>query len=246
MFEAKIKSDTLKEIVEAASLMVDDGKFTTGPTGMMFKAVDPAHIAMIELEVAKESFTVYHADEGEIGLSLDKLRKVVRLSSAEDEISLKLIGGEGRLEVSFANLMNKMALLDASTIRDPKTPQVVFPVRFVLTGAQLAQGIRAASTLSDYLIFTAKPEGLELGCKGDTDVISMTFLKEELPLYECTETFKSLFSLEYLTSLMKIIKAADELTVLMGNDLPIKTEFSIANGNGKIKYLLAPRIEPES
>jgi proliferating cell nuclear antigen len=246
MFESKIKSDTLKEIVEASSLLVDDGKFTIGPNSILFKAVDPAHIAMIEMEIAKEAFTVYKADEGEIGLSLDKLKKVVRLSSPEDEILLKLLEGEGRLEVSFANLRHRMALLDASSMRDPKTPQIEFPLQFVFTGAQLAQGIRAASTLSDYLTFTAKPEGLELGCRGDTDVISITFPKEELPLYNCKENYRSIFGLEYLTSLMKIVKVTDELTILMGNDLPIKIEFSVANGNGKIKYLLAPRIEPES
>jgi proliferating cell nuclear antigen len=44
---------------------------------------------------------------------------------------------------------------------------------------------------------------------------------------------------------MKIVKPTDAISLSIGNDLPVKIDFEIAEGKGKVNYLLAPRIEPE-
>jgi proliferating cell nuclear antigen len=45
--------------------------------------------------------------------------------------------------------------------------------------------------------------------------------------------------------MIKAIGSAPEVTMYIGTDYPINLEFSIAEGNGQVKYLLAPRIESE-
>jgi proliferating cell nuclear antigen len=236
MLEAKIKSEILKEVVEAASLLIDEGKFSIGQDEISLKAVDPAHIALIELGFSTTAFDVFNASPMELGVNLDKLKKVIRLASPEEA---------NRLNISFANLSHRMALLDSSTMREPKTPNVALSTKTTLNGSDLAQGIRAASTISDYIILTATPEALELSCKGDTDAINVQLSKDSLVEHQCQEKVRSLFSLEYLSNLMKIIKPTDAVCLSLGNDLPVKIDFDIAEGKGKVSYLLAPRIEPD-
>ena len=66
MFKADLKSDTLKGLVNIISTLIDEVKFTIGPDGMTLKAVDAAHVAMIEMEVGKDAFESYEADSCEI------------------------------------------------------------------------------------------------------------------------------------------------------------------------------------
>jgi proliferating cell nuclear antigen len=56
---------------------------------------------------------------------------------------------------------------------------------------------------------------------------------------------RSLFSLDYLSDIIKPASKSNEVTLQIGNDFPIKINFEIAGGRGKVGYLLAPRIESE-
>ncbi|MFA6680113.1 MAG: DNA polymerase sliding clamp, partial [Candidatus Methanomethylophilaceae archaeon] len=49
LFKAEIRSDALKGLVNIISTLIDEVRFTIDSEGMSLKAVDPAHVAMIEL-----------------------------------------------------------------------------------------------------------------------------------------------------------------------------------------------------
>ena len=70
MFKADLKSDTLKGLVNIISTLIDEVKFTITADGMTLKAVDAAHVAMIEMEVGKGAFESYEAEACEIGTRL--------------------------------------------------------------------------------------------------------------------------------------------------------------------------------
>jgi proliferating cell nuclear antigen len=245
MFDAKIKSAILKDIVEAASLLVEEGKFTITPEEIRLKAVDPAHIAMIELQLSVQAFEEYKATPMELGIDIDKLKKVIRLALPEDDIVLKWDEEANRLNISFTNLSHQMGLLDPSSMREPKTPSVNLPAKITLKASDFDRGVKAAGIISDYLVLTADPEAFELSCKGDTDTTNLHLPKDSLIAYQCEQKVRSLFSLDYLSNLMKIVKPTDAISLSIGNDLPVKIDFEIAEGKGKVNYLLAPRIEPE-
>jgi proliferating cell nuclear antigen len=43
----------------------------------------------------------------------------------------------------------------------------------------------------------------------------------------------------------KAVGKASEIAIDIGRNIPLKMRFDIADGNGTIRYLLAPRIEQE-
>ena len=43
--------------------------------------------------------------------------------------------------------------------------------------------------------------------------------------------------------MIKAVSPTGEVQLAMGTDYPIMMEFQLAEGNGSVKYLLAPRIE---
>src|SRR5205823_637540 len=64
LFEGKVKADVLKEVVDVVSTLVDEAKFNVGKDSITVKAVDPAHVAMVDLTLDRGSFEAYKADEG--------------------------------------------------------------------------------------------------------------------------------------------------------------------------------------
>ncbi|MBX8638081.1 MAG: DNA polymerase sliding clamp, partial [Thermoplasmata archaeon] len=74
MFKASVKAEVLKQIVEVVSTLVDEAKFNIDADGISLKAVDPAHVAMVELTLTKEAFEGYEGEECELGIDLEKLR----------------------------------------------------------------------------------------------------------------------------------------------------------------------------
>ena len=76
MFKAKVRPEVLKEVVDIVSTLVDEAKITTSKTGIGIKAVDPAHVAMIELSLGKGGFEEFKADDIALGVDIDKIKEV--------------------------------------------------------------------------------------------------------------------------------------------------------------------------
>ena len=53
MFNAKVRSEILKGIIDVTAPLVSEVKFNITSKGISLRAVDPAHVAMVDLEVEK-------------------------------------------------------------------------------------------------------------------------------------------------------------------------------------------------
>ena len=124
MFKATLKSDILKNIVNAISPVSDEVKFSITPEGMAMRAVDPTHIEMIGLDINKAAFDSFEADETEVGLELDKVRDVLKLASSGDVVSIEQDSERGKLIFKLGNITRRMNLLDTSSINAPKVPNL--------------------------------------------------------------------------------------------------------------------------
>ena len=243
MFEAKIKSDVLKEVVDVISTLVDEAKFNLGKEALVVKAVDPAHVAMVELSLDRQAFEGYKADDEELGLDLDKMKEVLKLARAGDVLSVTQEEDKNRLVVHVGNITRRMSLVDTAGMSDPKVPNLNLPAKIRVRTEELRQGIRASESVSDHIALIATPDGFEILSEGDTDSVNLKLPKDMLDELVCKEKARSLFPLDYFANMIKAISTAPTVTMYMGNDYPVRLEFDIAGGKGQVKYLLAPRIE---
>ncbi len=245
MFKAEIKSETLKGLVNIISTLIDEVKFTITPEGMTLKAVDPAHVAMIELNVGAKAFESYSASESEIGLDLDKVKAVLKLAGPGDIISMEQDENKGRFVFKIGNITRSMNLVDTSSMNDPKVPQLTLSSNAVIMVDQLQRGIRAAESISDHISLKANPEYFELSCEGDTDDASLKLEGSDLESLDVPSEVCSLFPLDYFSNLIKAIPAGTKIRVELDNDYPVKLVFGLASGEATVVYFLAPRIESD-
>lgn len=248
MFNVKVKSEVLKGIIDVISPLVNEVKFNITPKGISLRAVDPAHVAMVDLEVKDKAFEEYKATEMELGVDMDKLSGIMRLSSSNDIVSLEYDEESNRLIVKIGNLIRKMGLIDTAGMPDPKMPNLNLPAKVVLKASELSQGVRASEAVSDHLALTVNKDSFELYAEGDTDTVNLKLpkdLKDLLIELSTNSKCKSLFSIDYFSNMIKPVRGDDPITIQIGNDNPIKVEFDIADKKGHVTYLLAPRIESE-
>jgi len=243
MFQAKARADVLKEVVNVISTLVDEAKFTMNADGLTIKAVDPAHIAMVDLILSKDAFEEYKADESEIGLDIDKLSQFLKLARSNEIIDLKHDEEKRRLNIVIGDITRRMSLVDTTGMSDPKVPNLNLPATVTLKVDDLVQGIKASETVSDHIALVASPEGFEMTCEGDLDQVQWKKAKKDLEGLESPSSVRSLFPLEYFANMLRAVSAGVAVTMHLGNDYPVKVEFKIADGKGEVRYLLAPRIE---
>ena len=245
MFEAKLKAEVLKEMVDVVSTLVDEAKLNVGKDSVSVKAVAPAHVAMVDLSVDRGAFESYKAEETELGLDMDKMKEILRLAKAGDVISIAHDEDKNRLVVTVGNTTRRMSLVDTAGMSDPKVPSLNLPAKLVVRTDELRQAIRASESVSDHIALKASPEGFEVVSEGDTDTVSHMVPKDLLEELQAKDAVRSLFPLDYFSNMVKAISSANTVALYLGTDYPVRMEFKIAAGKGDVKFLLAPRIESD-
>jgi len=245
MFKAEIKSETLKGLVNIISTLIDEVKFTITPEGMTLKAVDPAHVAMIELKIGAKAFESYSANATEIGLDLDKVKTVLKLAGPGDIIAMEQEESKGRFVFKIGNITRSMSQVETSSMNDPKVPQLTLSANAVMLVDQLQKGIKAAESISDHISLKAGPNTFELSCEGDTDDANLKLTGTDLESLEAPSEVQSLFPLDYFANIIKAIPAGIKIRVELDSDFPVKLVFGLAGGEAQVVYFLAPRIESD-
>jgi len=245
MFSVKVKSDIIKGIIDVTSPLVNEVKFNITSKGISLKAVDPAHVAMVELNIKGTAFEEYKSDDMELGVDLDKLSGIMRLANAGDTVALQYDEKSNRLIVKIGNLVRRMGLIDTAGMPDSKVPDLDLPAKAIITSSELSKGVRASEAVSDHLALSVDKESFELFAEGDTDTVNLKLPKDLLVELNSPGKFKSLFSIDYFSNMIKPVKADEPITISLGNDNPIRVDFDIASSKGHVTYLLAPRVETD-
>ncbi|MBW3581920.1 MAG: proliferating cell nuclear antigen (pcna) [Euryarchaeota archaeon] len=245
MFRATVKADVLKHIVEATSTLVDEAKIHITTDGVSLKAVDPAHVAMVDLSLGAKAFESYEAGDLELGLDLEKFKDVLKLAGSADTVKMEYHKDSHRLVMRMGNLVRRVGLVDTAGMPDPKVPNLNLPNKVVVSAEELHRAIKGSESLSDHVTVIADPEFFEISAESDLDALNLRLPKEELIELEAAERTKSMFSLDYLSNMIKAVRSGGALTMHLGSDYPVKMEFDLADGNGHCVYLLAPRIETD-
>ncbi len=245
MFKAVIDAEKLKEALEAVSTLVDEAKFRLTPEQLSVRAVDPANVAMVSLELDREAFDSFQASEGELGIDLTKLTDILQMADKTDKIELEVDEEAHKLAVRMSGLSYTVSLLDPSSIRkEPKVPNLELPARVVMRGEELRRAIKASEKVGEYMSMSVTQDAFILEAEGDTDKVRLEIPRDQLIELHPGEA-RSLFSLDYLGDISKVLAKTDEVELEIGKDYPIKINFTIAEGNGRVGYMLAPRVETD-
>lgn len=245
MFKAELKSEVLKSLVYVVSTLVDEVKLCAHPDSVTIQAIDPAHIAMVDINVNMDAFQSYEADESEIGLDLDKVKSILKLAGPSDIIKMEHDPDQGRLTITIGNIVRRMSLVETNGIVNPKVPDLDIPASIQIPVEELQKGIRASESISDHLKLTLSPESFMLSCEGDLDFARLELPASETVVIDTDATVSSDYPLDFFSNIIKVIPAGTVVELRFKKDHPIMVIFSLAKDSVRVKYLLAPRCDNE-
>jgi proliferating cell nuclear antigen len=247
MFNAIVSADTLGAALDSVSVLVDECKIRLEADGLTIRAVDPANVGMVDLELSAAAFESYETDGGVIGVNLDRLADIVGMGDADQLVHLELDEETRKLHISLDGLEYTLALIDPDSIRqEPDLPELDLSAEVVIEGRDIDRAVTAADMVSDHIALgvDADDEEFYVDAEGDTDDVHLELGREDLIALTPGEA-RSLFSLDYLDDMNKAISSDAEVTMELGEEFPVKMHFGYAEGDGHVTFMLAPRIQSE-
>jgi proliferating cell nuclear antigen len=260
------EASTWKTMIEALFSVVPDIYFSADESGLHARAIDEAHIAMVDLNIPDAAFETYECTaELKFGVSLAEMIQIMRRSGGTESLELSVdaakvpapketeemqlqeeeyrIKGKLKLKLKSANSTRNfsLSLLGATGEDEIPIPRIEFNTSLVISAGIFKDAIKDAEIVGDYIILETTPDTLKMKAEGDTGDVEVIINKDTLYKFDVKEDSKAIYALKYLSDMTKAVSSADELEIEYSNDMPLKIGFE--TGGGKLEYYLAPRIE---
>ena len=239
----QIKTMYLKELVSILSCVTDEIKMVFGDAGLSVTTVDSGHVMMMDLNLSKEAFEDYKKTNHELCVDLDKMNCILKVGKPDDRVVLSTKGN--KLIMTIGHITRNIALLDKDALQDPKFPNLNLDNELSMDKAEILSTIKASDDISDRVTLNIlENDEFLVRIEGDTDNVELKIPSELLNSHKFEKPSKVELDLTLFGGLMKSLPSND-ITLQLGNDLPISLESTFAHDNGKFKFIQAPRIESE-
>ncbi|MCK5660442.1 MAG: DNA polymerase sliding clamp, partial [Methanosarcinales archaeon] len=170
MFKAEISADILRDSIKSISSIVDEAKFKITDSGIYVRAVDPANVAMVSLELTSDAFDNFEASELELGVDLVRLTDALDMAERNASVVMEFNDETHKLQLGIGGLSYTLALLDPSTIRkEPKVPQLDLATSVKIDGTAFKRLVKAAEKVGEYITLGIKGDIFFMEAEGDTD-----------------------------------------------------------------------------
>jgi proliferating cell nuclear antigen len=239
MFNIKINSKKLKDIISTVNALIIEGPLQIGPNGLLLKAIDPSQIAMLNLKVPKEMFINYECDETKtIGLNFKNLNKILSTASLNENVTLT--NNDNMLNILFEGEKRKrnynIHLLETEGLIS-KELNIDFDVVLEMEANDLKTSLNESSFISSYITFEIENKKLLINSKSEVGSLNIEIIND----IETINKVKASYSLDYITNICK--NANKNIKVYLKTDSPIKVEYNI--DKAIVVYFLAPRKDDD-
>ncbi|MEM4682831.1 MAG: hypothetical protein QXR37_05735 [Ignisphaera sp.] len=234
----------LSQFVEAVGIKFHPSE------GVRLKAMDPSHVALVDLSIPSTAFEEYDVnEESTLIIPLESVSKILRRAGRSDKL---MIASDGlKLTVGLISRGNTeriftLPLLPGSYEEIPEL-SLEFDVQAKTTGITLAVSLSILEDVGDVLKIKVYKEGISLISASELGEaeIALTIPAGTLIDYQSPqdiEEFVNAYSMEYLSMLSTISKMAETVTIKLGRDIPCEFDLDLTSGS-ILKFYVAPRSE---
>ncbi|MFC7071860.1 DNA polymerase sliding clamp [Halovenus rubra] len=245
MFTATIDAKAFRNVLESVGVLVEECRVHIDSDGMRFRAADPALVALVDLTLDAEHFEHYEARETVLGVNIERLTEILSVAESGDSIQMELDISSHKLTVEVGTLSYTLGLLDPDSIRDePDLPDLEPPATVTLKGYHIDRGVKAAEMVSNHLRLAVDEdeETFAIEAEGDTDDVAVELGREEVTSL-APGSADSLYSLEYLTAINRVIPNDEPVTLELGEEFLAGLEFEVPEAKQSVSYRIAPRMQ---
>ena len=248
MFLAKSASSTEWRAVAAAiKTLVEEATFDATDQGLTFRAMDPSHVALVDLQMPNSSFEKYEMDKPlKFSVRVEDFVKLVNRADSRDSLSISSAEDDA-ISLTFANGYKReftIHLIESSAGAAP-LPKLEFDTKVTLTKSIFEKLLGDISAVADQVTIEATKEKLSFSGKSDVGKAAIALAKNDADILEMQvkADSKATYSVDYLVSITKTAgSASDTLVMELANKKPIRLTFKLNDQGANLTYFLAPRV----
>jgi len=248
LFLAKTSSSQeWKAVAAAVKTLVEEATFDATTEGLTFRAMDPSHVALVDLLMPNSSFEKYEVDKPfKFSLRVEDLVKLIGRSDAKDSVEIAS-GEEEAIKVTLKNGYKRefSVHLIESTGGTAPLPRLEFDTKVTLTKNIFEKLLSDISVVSDQVTIQATKDKLSFSGKSDVGKADISLEKNDadvLDLQVGAES-KATYSIDYLIGITKAMGGvSDTLFAEFSTKKPIRLEFKLNDQGARVHYFLAPRV----
>jgi len=249
MFFAKSAgSQEWKAVASAIKTLVEEATFEVSPEGLVFRAMDPSHIALVDLNWPNSAWEKYSVDKQvKFTIRVEDFVKLIARSDAKDSVEI----ASGDDDALTLRLMNgykrefKVHLIETTPGTAP-LPKLDLDVKFSMSKAVFEKVLGDISVVADQVMVSSLKEGVAFSGKSDVGAATIQLDKggAELLELDVKQEAKASYNIDYLMSISKAIGSASDIVVCeYSSKKPARLEFRLNEQGARIHYFLAPRIQ---
>jgi proliferating cell nuclear antigen len=240
-----------RTVAMSIAALVEEALFEANENGITFRAMDPSHVAMIDLFWGKPAFEEYSCTAKlRFGLRVEDVVKMLRGVDRASKVELNIEEGD---VVGFSFIDEergevekwKLQMVEVYEATTPPLPKITFNVTASLSTQLLSRAIKRISAISDHMTIEALTDSLIFRGKSEFGEVHLTIPKNSPEIYEyvAKEPSTASYNLEFLDSFVKSIsKATPNLIFEFSSKSPLKLESKLAEAL-QLTFFLAPRLE---
>ena len=248
LFFAKTStSSEWKAVAAAVKTLVEEATFEATSEGLSFRAMDPSHVALVDLAWPLVAFEKYECDKPfKFSLRVEDLVKLVGRSDTKDSIEITSTE-EDAIMMKFMNGYKREFTIHLieSTGGTAPLPKLEFDTKATLTKSIFEKVLSDIAVVSDQVTILASKDKLSFSGKSDMGQASIQLEKNDadvLDLQVGAES-KATYSIDYLIGITKAVGGvSDTLLAEFSTKKPIRLEFKLNDQGARAHYFLAPRV----
>ncbi|MDG6953653.1 MAG: proliferating cell nuclear antigen (pcna) [Nitrososphaerota archaeon] len=251
MFLAKSASTTEWRAISAAvKTLVEEATFEATSEGLTFRAMDPSHVALVDLTLPNSSFSSYSCQKPtKFSVRVEDLVKLVGRGDPKDSLEIRDTE-EDSLAFTFQNGYKREFTIHLieSTAASAPLPKLELETKATLTKSILDKVLADMSVVADQVTIQATKDRLTFSGKSDIGKADVSLNKSDADVLklESAADSKASFSIEYIQSILKALSSvADTVDLAYSSKKPLVLTFALNSQGAKLLFYLAPRVSSD-
>lgn len=241
---ANVPVERFQTFIEQINAVVDEAIIRYDQDGMRIRAVDPANVAMVDVELYHTAFTEYQVEDGAIGVNVRQIADLLEKTPDGAEVNISTEDFK-KYSIGVNRFDWTQGWISPSSIREePDLPDLDLNAEFRLPAVELRRAVEYMRFVNrngytSFKIDTDAPAFVAV-CEGDTDDGEYRVTESDGLQTLKLGSAHSRYSNDYLVDAVNVLPDDGDVTMELGEEFPFKLRFSI--GEGQVEYLQAPRI----
>ena len=235
-----IEGMRILDLCKKVMTLSDEVKITVSDQGWYVRAVDPAHVSMIEMSIPRTDFNTFEKCDMVFGIDVEKIAAYLKSLGTLNKESVKMTIDQQTNRMVFSSQVGERSinLVDTIGMTECKIPKLYLDAGITLDSAKSVMAwIKTAEQITDHVRLSLElPYCLTLQAYGEVDSA-----KFNLEGYDKTgRPAIALYPLDYFKGIIKAL-GNEKIRIEFSSDFPVKIQSLVT----QTVFLLAPRIESE-